>query len=253
MLDGTLRYAPFAALFDGERYVVERYALVVRTPAAPQGTRAARSLDRVAAFGVAESSGGFAALPRVSTELDWIVKAGPTDRTGILPGTVALDRAFTPTTFRAALAQRYPALHLASHFVFRPGAVDDSFLLLGGGERLTLGALRTPEYALPEVSLLTLSACETATGEPNASGLEFESFSVLAQRQGAAHVLATFWPVADLSTATFMARVYRGLGAGLTPVDALREAQLAFLSREPRMPSRYRHPYYWAGYVASGI
>lgn len=253
VLDGTLRYLPFAALFDGRRYLVERYPIVVRTPAAPRTARETRAPDRVAAFGVAESVAGFAALPRVSTELDWIVKAGPADRTGVFPGIMALDRAFTTAQLRAAVVQGYPAVHLASHFVFRPGAVDDSFLLLGGGERLTLGALRTPDYALTSVNLLTLSACETALGEPNASGLEFESFSVLAQRQGAAHVLATFWPVADLSTAMLMARVYRGLGSGLAPADALREAQLAFLSQRSRqVPPSYRHPYYWAGYVASG-
>lgn len=254
VLDGTLRYLPFAALFDGRRFLLERYTIVVRTPAAQRTAWAARAPpDRVAAFGVAEPVGGFAALPRVSTELDWIVKAGPGDRTGVFPGIVALDHAFTAAQLRAAVAQGYPAVHLASHFVFRPGAVDDSFLLLGGGERLTLGALRARDYSLTSVKLLTLSACETALGEPNASGLEFESFSVLAQRQGAAQVLATFWPVADVSTAMLMARVYRGLGSGLAPADALREAQLAFLSqRSRRVPPRYRHPYYWAGYVASG-
>lgn len=253
VLDGTLRYVPFAALFDGRRYLIERYAIVVRTPAAPRTTRATPVLDRVAAFGVSEPTAGFAALPRVSTELDWIVKAGRADRTGVLPGIVALDQAFTTTRLRGALQQSYPAVHVASHFVFRPGAVDESFLLIGGGERITLGTLRAPDYALPHVQLLTLSACETAVGEPNASGLEFESFSVLAQRQGAGHVLATLWPVTDLSTAMLMSRVYRGLGSGLTPVDALRQAQLAFLSRHSRqIPPRYRHPYYWAGYVASG-
>ena len=33
-LDGTLRYVPFAALHDGKRYLVERYALSVYTEAA---------------------------------------------------------------------------------------------------------------------------------------------------------------------------------------------------------------------------
>jgi len=65
---------------------------------------------------------------------------------------------------------------------------------------------------LQGVALLALSACDTAVGQPGATGREFESFGVLAQRQGARAVLATLWPVSDLSTASFMARLYREHG-----------------------------------------
>jgi CHAT domain-containing protein/Tfp pilus assembly protein PilF len=253
VLDGTLRYLPFGVLHDGRAYLVENYAIAVRTPAAPRRPAAASVPSRVAAFGVARGAEGFAPLPRVSAELEWIVQRGAGDRTGVMPGIVAMDEEFTAARLRQALAVGFPAVHLASHFVFRPGAVEDSFLLLGGGERLTLAALREKDYSLDGVSLLTLSACETAVGEPDASGREFESFSVLAQRQGAAHVLATLWPVADTSSAIFMARFYRDLRNGADPADALRHAQRTFVTvRGGQLPQKYRHPYYWAGYVASG-
>ena len=75
----------------------------------------------------------------------------------------------------AALHDGYPVVHLASHFVFRPGTEKDSFLLLGEpGERgrLDLGELRLGDYDFGGVELLTLSACETAVGGPGAHGRE---------------------------------------------------------------------------------
>lgn len=60
----------------------------------------------------------------------------------MLEGVIHLDEAFTQNTFRTSLADEYPVLHVASHFVFKPGTERDSFLLLGDGTRLDLGELR---------------------------------------------------------------------------------------------------------------
>jgi CHAT domain-containing protein len=249
--DGTLRYLPFATLFDGERYLIERYELVVTTPAMRTAVEpSAPATERVAAFGITKSAPGFGPLPRVATELDRIVRRNASDRLGVLPGIVALDEDFTAARFRAALAAGFPAIHVASHFVFRPGAVGESYLLLGAGQRLTLDELRSAQYPLRNVQLLTLSACETAVGQPDATGREFESFGVLAQRQGARAVLATLWPVADLSTANFMGRFYRERLASRSSTTALRQAQLSFLApANAKALAPFRHPFYWAPYV----
>jgi CHAT domain-containing protein len=163
--DGTLRYLPFAALFDGERYLIERYEVVVATPAIRTAAGSTTPVeDRVAAFGVTKSAPGFGPLPRVATELDRIVRRDANDRLGVLPGIVALDEDFTAARFRAALVAGFPAIHIASHFLFRPGVVGESYLLLGGGQHLTLDELRSVQYPLRNVQLLTLSACETAVG-----------------------------------------------------------------------------------------
>jgi len=66
-------------------------------------------------------------------------------------------------------------------------------------------------------------------------------------------VLATLWPVADLSTANFMGRFYRERLAAGSSVTALRQAQLAFLSRaDAKALAPFRHPFYWAPYVLMG-
>ncbi|MFO1408975.1 MAG: CHAT domain-containing protein [Steroidobacteraceae bacterium] len=244
--DGTLRYLPFAALHDGRRFLVEDHALSVSTPAARRAPATATgTAERVAGFGVTRGAAGLAPLPGVGAELELIVKRDALDRDGVVPGEVALDAAFTATRLRQALAGGFPTVHIATHFVVRPGALEQSWLLLGDGQPLSLEHFRGADFAMPSVRLLTLSACGTAVGDADATGREFESFAVLAQRQGANAVLASLWPVTDLGSAHFMGRFYR-LRTQLGDLAAtLQRAQVETL----RQGGPYRHPHYWAPFL----
>ncbi len=275
-LDGVLRYVPVAALHDGQRYVVERYRSSVFTKASLAHLKDAPSPRwRALGFGVSKSYGEFSALPAVPEELRGIIReeaaAGGAPASGVLPGQISLDEAFTAETFKASLRQRFPLVHVASHFQFQPGNEADSFLLLGDGSRLSLAQIKTAFNLFSGVELLTLSACDTATGGAGADGKEVEGFGVLAQRQGAKAVLASLWPVADASTRRLMQEFYRlrDEGPGLTKTEALRQAQLSLLrgasSSTPSAARRgltadasaqpaasFSHPYFWAPFILIG-
>jgi len=274
VLDDVLRYVPFAALVDGDRYLVEEYRLAQYTEGAK--SRLAVRSDRpwqVLALGMTRAVPelNLDALTAVREELEGIV--GP----GELPGVVKLDGEFTRAALQSGL--RTPVLHIASHFSFVPGS-DESFLLLGDGERLTLRDVRLG-LRFDDVELLTLSACNTATGGGRReNGAEVEGLGRLAQDKGARAVLATLWPVADLSTAALMREFYRQHQQGhLDKAAALQAAQRAAIggrlqagdsatsrgatrpratgeSRrpqfipDPRAP--YAHPYYWAPFILMG-
>lgn len=279
-LDGSWRYLPMAALHDGQRWLIERFGVALQTDAAAPTAKAARtSLWRIEAFGITRRIDGFSALQGVRAEIDGIV--GP-----VFPGRARFDEDFTAAILQASLLERPPILHLASHFVFLPGTDRGSYLLLGDGDRLSLASLRQPAWAFRQLDLLTLSACETAMGGGRSQqGREIEGFAALAQRNGARTVLATLWPVEDLSTARLMQAFYRGhLVKQASMAEALRQAQLYLLrgdqagvgpheaqraakriesDSDRRQPSRtrpaqidlrrpYAHPYFWAPFVMLG-
>ena len=246
-LDGALRYLPFAALHDGQRYMMQRWNLPMFTSVTRNRLRDAVTPQwQAAGVGVTRALGEFAALPAVKGEMRSIIKAGST---GVLPGEVHLDEAFTVQRFKDVSQRPFQLLHVASHFRFSPGTEVNSFLLLGDGQQLTLGDIRTQNFRFDNVDLLTLSACDTGLGGGrDAQGREIEGFGVIAQQQGAKAVLATLWPVADESTATLMAEMYRRRqDQHLTKIEALRQAQLSLLAQ-----SRYGHPFYWAPFILMG-
>ena len=255
-LDGSLRYLPFAVLHDGHRFLVQRHALAIYNPAAAAHVARAPSPRWTAtAMGATRGSGTLAPLPAVHTELERL-------RTGRLPTAVYQDERFTSQRLQLALDGRDPVLHLASHFSFRPGALADSYLLLGDGSRLTLQDVRRRQLNFAGIELLTLSACDTALGGGlDENGSEVESFAALAQRQGAHAVLATLWPVEDGGSADFMGRFYDGPRGAATlrrqpKALALQAAQRAFIEGRlggQTLPSAsvrdLSHPYFWAAYV----
>ena len=226
-LDGVLRYVPLSALHDGKGYLVERYRTMLFTPASRD-----RLKDRSGAWrnglglGVSKPMEGFDPLPAVAEELRSIFRDSgqPGGENGLLTGRVLLDEAFTESALRDSLRRRPPVVHIASHFQFRPGSEEDSFLLLGDGRRLTVADL-SAEFALfSDVDLLTLSACDTAVGGSDANGKEVESFGMLAQRKGAKSVIATLWPVADRSTRVLMEVFYPEPAAGCAGIEGGRAA-----------------------------
>ncbi|MEW8347346.1 MAG: tetratricopeptide repeat protein [Candidatus Thiodiazotropha taylori] len=273
-LDGALRYIPLAALHDGERYLLERYPLVLYTAAAAVNLgRDNNSTWRLAGLGVSKEHRDFTALEAVPGELNGIILENEQDTDGVIPGQVYLNDAFNKESFKQVLRDGYPALHIASHFRLQPGNSQTSHLLLGDGDVLSLEEFRKKRaYKLRNVDLLTLSACNTAIGD-SGDGREVESFGVLAQQRGAAGVLATLWKVADKSTGIFMQELYRlrSQNPEMTKAEALRQAQLAMIKgqyqgeggaargfkRDEQVATSkefqgYTHPFYWAPFILMG-
>ncbi len=248
-MDGALRYLPAAALYDGSKYLAEDYGVVLFTEAAKARLLSRPSPDlELAGMGVTKEFPGFTPLPAVRNELEAIVDSGVKGSQGILPGIIRLDQDFTHQSFVDALDDGYSVLHIASHFVFKPGTEHDSYLLLGDGSTLSLAKMYAEDMDFNDVELLTLSACETGLGTSGGDGREIEGFGGLAQRQGAKTVLATLWPVADQSTSLFMQKLYSSLKQGDTSrARALQQAQLQFIKSE-----QFSHPFYWGAFILMG-
>ena len=294
-LDGALRYIPIAALHDGRQYLVEKYDITMFTPASHSRLERPPSAQwRGLGLGVSKGSHP---LPYVREELHSVIRddSAPNSEGGAISGKILLDNLFTKEAMKDALqhGRGYSLVHVASHFRFMAGNEYDSYLLLGGPEQdsdlrrhLSLAEIKSGTNIFHGVELLTLSACNTAVG--SSEGSEVENFAVLAQLKGASAVIATLWPVADISTMHLMQNFYRSHNdrPEETKIGSLRQAQLGLLygcvegdciqtasstqiSKEahigevnddsalthkfhtdPRAP--FAHPYFWAPFVLIG-
>ncbi|HEY5103335.1 MAG TPA: CHAT domain-containing protein [Steroidobacteraceae bacterium] len=268
-LDGALRYVPFAALNDGNHYLLEKYSLQIYS--APDARRSgampisSRSLH-VRGLGVSQAVPGFDALPAIADELCDVVRGPITGLTqrgsactelavgnGALPGLGFADAAFTEARLRSVLQDTsdYSVLHIGTHFSLRPGNVMRSFLVLGDGSRLSLDSISKLSFS--GIDLVTLSACQTALGGAvNDDGREIEGLSVIVQQAGARQVIASLWQVEDKSTALLMRELYEHLAkSGVDGARALQQSQLALRSLTVAGRKPYEQPFYWAGFVAS--
>lgn len=283
-LDGVLRYIPMAALYDGKQYMVENYNTVTITPVSIPHLAEKPDVSDLSAVAMGISrkyEDSLPALPSVADELDEVVKdAQAKDARGVLVGTILLNDKFTETAMENQLSGQHTVVHIASHFVFKPGDDSQSYLLLAGkdkdasGYHLTVADFRdNQKLSLEDADLLTLSACETGMSGNASNGREIDGLGTTAQLKGAKAVISSLWEVNDASTGELMADFYKRWvdgGGKVAKVEALREAQLDLLlgkvtrqssvsdrginvvGREQDVQTGYTHPYYWAPFVLMG-
>ncbi|NEO84560.1 MAG: CHAT domain-containing protein [Spirulina sp. SIO3F2] len=260
--DEGARSLPFAALHDGQQFLVEQYSSGLM-PSLSLIDNRYRPLNepRILAMGASEFVNQ-GPLPAVPLELALITQQQPRP--------AQLNAQFTAANLsRQARDRNFQVLHLATHANFRAGAPDAAYVQLWGQEQLQLNSFRELRlYEEPPLELLILSACETAIGDVDAE-LGFAGASLQA---GVKSVLASLWQVSDLGTLALMADFYDQLADPDVTIkaEALRQAQLALLRGEVNLQSgvlgntplppelaRYAntdltHPYYWSGFTLVG-
>ena len=249
VLDGALRNVPMSVLHDGQKYLLERYAVAVSP-----GIRltdilqSSRKNLRVLLAG-ANNAPSFRArqlaplidVPQELTGIAQIVK-----RTAKLE-----DKEFQQSKLQEKLEEdRFNIVHLATHGQF--GSSSEDTYILDWKESIGLKDLdrlleaEDPRKLKP-IDLLVLSACETAIGDRQAAlGL-----AGVAVRSGASSTVASLWQVNDASTSHFMIEFYRQLSnTQLTKAEALRKTQLSFLTTEDN--TDYDRPYHWGAFILVG-
>jgi CHAT domain-containing protein len=236
MPDGGLHYLPFAALHDGQDWLLARHTLSLAPSAAVwqrlQG-RPPRAWTQAVVVGVGGGGVDGETLPHVAHEVAAVAAAWAG------PSTTLCGAAATQPAVLAAAAGA-DLLHLACHGRFRADNPAFCELLLADGP-WTLMDLRQARLG---AALVTLSACETGLSriDPGGELLGLVRAFMLA---GAETVVATLWPVSDEASAHLIADFYRALGADAAPAEALRTAQLAAARAGA-------HPWHWAGYTLHG-
>jgi CHAT domain-containing protein len=230
---GKLYYLPFPALLDQQgRPLIESVSVSFLT---------ATELPDVAAFGSSSKPARLLALANPDGSLPGAQKEVDNIASLFTEKRVFYGKEATQDKVDGA----EDVLHFATHGVLDTLDVNESYLLMSGDdERLTVGEIYGLD--LGEVSLVTLSACQTAVGEFN-PGAEIATLSQAFSIAGSKSMLGTLWKVDDRATAFLMERFYTYLTEGKTKAEALRLAQL-----ETAKKPEFESPFYWSGFVLLG-
>ncbi len=243
--DGALRSIPMGALHDGEKFLVERYAIAVTPgltlmePAPIKRVNVTLMANGLTAA-VRSEGEDYPALPFVREEIARLRK--------LYGGTALIDRDFrVPAVQKAFAEQPFSVVHIASHGEFS-GDVRKTFLLTFD-DRLTLDGLerliRPAQLREQPVELLSLSACQTAAGDDRAAlGL-----AGVALKAGARSAFATLWNVNDEASTTLVSDFYTLLrnAPDISKAQALQRAQIKMLNQPLTS-----HPCLWAPYMIIG-
>lgn len=272
--DGELNRVPFAALHDGDAYLVERYTLRFVTTGRdllrPRFTSTAESDE---ALVVANPTG--ADLPGTEREAELVAGLFPNART------LVRDEATETRVLQQALPR---LLHIGTHGFYdrskpersletfatermrssmlrdeplSPGLVDNPMLASGlvlatpdpehaseaDDGRLT--AYEVSGWDLQGTELVVLSACGTGLGTVK-TGEGVMGLRRAFAMAGAQTQVMSLWDLGDETTPEVMELYYRKLAAGVGRGDAMQQAQLELLHGE------HPHPLHWAAFVVVG-
>jgi CHAT domain-containing protein/Tfp pilus assembly protein PilF len=232
---GPLHYLPFAALSDGQRYLIDDY-IISTLPSAS-----------VLPF-IQANTGHPLTAPLILGNPDGTLRFAEQEARAVarlygvqpLIGVQATKDALQKRVREAGI------VHLATHAVFDPNVPLASNIILAPNVTNTVHLEASEVYALDlhKADLVVLSACQTNLGDVSA-GDEVVGLTRAFFFAGTPTVISSLWSVDDAASGLLMERFYTHLQAGMGKAEALRQAQID-------VRAQYPAPYYWAGFVLAG-
>jgi CHAT domain-containing protein len=227
---GLLHSLPFHALFDGEKYLIDRFAISYAPSAGVYSLcdrRKSKASEPALIIGVPDEQ-----APLIEDEVLAV--------SGILPGSRLVMGALPGDEELRASGTDYRLVHIATHGFFR----QDNPMFSG----IRLGASYLNLYDLYQLKLdaelVTLSGCATGLNVVT-SGDELLGLTRGLLYAGAQSLVLTLWDVHDGSTSEFMGALYRNL-------PTAPDRATAFQAAIHDVRSRYPHPYHWAPFTLTG-
>jgi CHAT domain-containing protein len=239
--DSALRTIPIAALHDGKRFLIAKYALAV-TPGLTLTDAKPLSRDKleVLVSGLTDSVQGFSALPNVALEVDNI-------KQDFANSTVLFNENYSVKNVETELSRtNFNIVHIASHAQF--SSKPEETFLLAHDDKFTMdrleGLMNQTKYRDEPVELIALSACQTAAGDERAAlGL-----AGIAIKAGARSALATLWFINDKASSLLVSEFYKQLkNPNTSKAKALQQAQLTIMN-----DNEHDHPLFWSPFLLIG-
>jgi CHAT domain-containing protein len=243
-----LFYLPMQALAKkqsdgGLRYLIEDKEIVYLTAADVMSVVQPPDNEKSTGGMVAFGNPTGANLPAAEAEVNAIAQVFPS--TEVLSGGQV-----TKVALNTGERLNKRIVHFATHGILNATTPSDSYIQLAtaaapGQDRLTVGEVW--DLPLKKVTLVTLSACESALGDKEPDGGEITTLAEAFSSAGATTVLASLWSVGDESTKELMVEFYGQLAAGKSKAAALQSAEIKLLKNP-----KFSRPLYWAPFVLMG-
>jgi CHAT domain-containing protein len=227
---GLLHRLPFQALYDGDKYLIDRFTISY----APSSTvhtlchkRPANARRSALVMGIPDM-----AAPLILDEATAVA--------GIIPDAeLLLNESATAPSLQSKGSHCW-LIHIATHGYHRQDSPMFSGIRLGDS---ILSLYDLYKFRLP-AELITLSGCATGLSTV-AGGDELLGLVRGLIRAGARAALLSLWDVQDRSTLEFMVHFYQHMVAGTNKGVALQKAVQS-------VRERYPNPYYWAPFGLVG-
>jgi len=227
---GLLHHIPFHALFDGESYLIDKFAVSYAPSASVYALcreKAANVAGGSLILGIADAQ-----APLILEEVEALRKILPDAK--LFVGEAASE---------AVLKSHGPSsriVHIATHGYFRQDNPMFSSIRLGDSY---LSLYDLYHFKLP-AELVVLSGC--ATGRNTVTpGDELMGLVRGLLQAGAQSLMLSLWDVHDASTRDFMIAFYSRLVQGMSKPLAMQAAMAELRKSHP-------HPYYWAPFALIG-
>ncbi|MBE9260078.1 CHAT domain-containing protein, partial [Dolichospermum sp. LEGE 00246] len=266
-----LRSIPMAALYDGEKFLIEKYSLgLIPSANSTDIIYSDIKKSQVLAMGASKFAPNQKAqdLPAAEIEVTEIAK--------LWNGKYLLNDDFTIENLKdkrqnnPVTNKPFEMVHLATHLYFDSDDANNSYIQLHHSQ-LPLNKVRELGWNQPPLELLVLSACQSASED---SKTEL-GFTGLAVNTGVKSAVGSLWKVEDAATMVLMTEFYHQLKTTSIKAEALRQAQVAMIKGDVTVEGNKliatnrsaditqniadkireinpKHPYYWSAFMMIG-
>jgi CHAT domain-containing protein len=239
---GAMHRIPFATLFDGERFLVDRCEIAIIPSVSILEYMSERNHNRkqsILAFGNPKTD--FPELQHAEEEIRRISEFFPTSK--------ILVRENANEGEIKNLLPEWNVVHFACHAEFSEKQPLQSGLFLAS-KAAEDGIFQVHEIfslKLGQTSLVSLSACETGLSRVG-GGDDLVGLAVAFMYAGSPSILSSLWSVDDRSTSLLMERFYENwVKKNMSRSASLRHAQI-YLKTMPE----FCHPFFWGAFQLTG-
>ncbi|NEQ49513.1 MAG: CHAT domain-containing protein [Leptolyngbya sp. SIO3F4] len=245
--DGALRNLPMHVLFDGSKYLIQEYSVVISPRIELFSPKASNPEPNffLGGFGEQQTIKGipFDKIIDLEKELNNIVDLGFSANKPVI------REAFTSEHLRQRFQNSaFSAVHLKAHGIFSSDP-EETFLagyqepILGRdlGELIKSGTINSNQ----EIDLLSLSACQSAQGDNRA----VLGLTGIAVRAGARSVISSLWDAKDPINTEIMPKFYEAVYGEkkLSRAESFQKILVDLIEK-----SEVDQPHEWATYILVG-